>query len=235
MILTRSILMILTLSSAVGLANAQDRLVFDTKINFENEAAAPGAGDKRTTATANTVSEQGLRRRKAVTSSAIGIKNYNSRLIAAVYREAARHKIDPVLVFSLIWQESAGKLRVVSPKGAKGALQLMPGTAARYGVTNPFDPDQAVTGGVAYLVWLLDRYHGNVAQALAGYNAGEGSVDAFSTGRTLVLKTGKVINRGGVRREIPPYAETENYVERIASNYRRLRQLKAAAQDSEQH
>lgn len=197
----------------------QDRFVLDVKTDFAREVAAEEVGDKRPAAAAKTVSGKKVARGPA----GMHIKTYNSRVIAAVHREAARHRIDPLLVFSLIEQESGGKLRVVSPAGARGVMQLMPGTAARFGVRDSFDPDQAVRAGVEYLVWLLDRYNGNVAKALAGYNAGEGSVDAFSTGRTLVLKTGKVINRRGIKRDIPPYRETENYVERIAAHYRRLR------------
>src|SRR5713101_842709 len=152
------------------------------------------------------------------------VEGYNGRLVAAVYRECARYRIDPRLVFSLIWEESGGKLHVVSPKGAAGPMQLMPGTAVRYGARNPFDPDEAVKAGVAYLVSLLDQFGGNVSQALAAYNAGSVPVDAFLNGKTVVLRGGKVVNRRGLRRAsgIPPYKETENYVENIASYYRRL-------------
>jgi hypothetical protein len=75
------------------------------------------------------------------------VEGYNSRLVAAVYRECARYRIDPRLVFSLIWQESGGKLHVVSPKGARGPLQLMPGTAVRFGARNPFDPPSDAARG----------------------------------------------------------------------------------------
>lgn len=143
----------------------------------------------------------------------------------AIYIEARRYSIDPDLVFALVWQESGGRLNAVSPKNARGPLQLMPGTAARFGVRNPHDAKQAVRGGVAYLVWLLDRYSGNVSLALASYNAGESAVDAYREGRTIVLRDGKsVINRRGIRTGgIPPYVETENYVRRIAERYRLIR------------
>jgi len=152
------------------------------------------------------------------------VEGYNSRLVAAVYRECARYRIDPRLILSLIWQESGGKLQVVSPKGARGPLQLMPGTAVRFGARNPFDPDEAVKAGVSYLVSLLDQFGGNVSQALAAYNAGSIPVDAFLNGKTVVLRGGKVVNRRGLIRAsgIPPYKETENYVENIANYYRRL-------------
>jgi soluble lytic murein transglycosylase-like protein len=143
----------------------------------------------------------------------------------AIYRESARAGIDPDLVFALVWQESGGRLTAVSPKNARGPMQLMPGTAARFGVRNPHDAKEAVRGGVAYLVWLLDRFKGNVSLALAGYNSGEASVEAYLEGKTIVLRDGKVINRRAVQSAngIPPYDETVNYVHRIAERYRALR------------
>jgi soluble lytic murein transglycosylase-like protein len=159
------------------------------------------------------------------------IRNLDRRLVAAVYRESARYRIDPQLVFSLIWQESGGKLHVISPKGARGPMQLMPQTAARYGARNPFDPDQAVRAGVAYFVELLDELQGNVSQALAGYNAGMVPVYAFLHGKRVVLANNKVVNPRGIKTigGIPPYRETENYVESIANNYRRFRQAENTA------
>lgn len=147
-----------------------------------------------------------------------------SRLERAIYRESARYHLDPNLVFAIVWQESRFKLNAVSRKNARGPMQLMPGTAARFGVRNPHDPDQAVNGGVAYLVWLLDRFNGNVSLALAAFNSGEMAVEAYLSGRTIVLNNGKVINRRGIRNDgIPPYAETVNYVRSIAQRYRLLR------------
>jgi soluble lytic murein transglycosylase-like protein len=84
-----------------------------------------------------------------------------------------------------------------------GLMQLMPATARRFGVADPDDPAQHVAGGTRYLRWLLDRYGGDVALALAGYNAGEGAVD----------------RHGG----IPPYRETQNYVRTVRSTHQWLR------------
>ena len=144
-----------------------------------------------------------------------------------VFRECERHGVDPDLVFSVIWEESRGRLGALSPVGARGPMQLMPGTAARYGVRNPNDPEQAVRGGVAYLVWLLDHFGGNVSLALSSYNAGEGATEAYRTGRSLRLATGKIINPRGVvsRNGIPLYNETQGYVSRIAARYRLLKDL----------
>ncbi len=150
---------------------------------------------------------------------------HDQRLLEeAIYKESSRHNLDPNLVFAIVWQESRFNLSAVSPKNARGPMQLMPATAARFGVRNAHDPKESVRGGVEYLVWLLDRFGGNVSLALAGFNAGEGAVEAYLYGRTLILSDGKVINRRGIRTDgIPPYAETVNYVRRIAERYRMLR------------
>lgn len=141
----------------------------------------------------------------------------------AIYEESAKYKIDPNLVLALVWQESGFKVHAVSAKNARGPMQLMPQTAARFGVRNPHDAKESVRGGVRYLVELLDRFGGNVSLALAAYNAGELSVEAYLYGKTVILD-GKVINRHGIRNDgIPPYAETINYVRRVAERYRLLR------------
>jgi soluble lytic murein transglycosylase-like protein len=111
-----------------------------------------------------------------------------------------RYGVDPYLVFCVMHQESRFGSGAVSPKGAQGLMQLMPGTAARYGVTNPYDPAQNIMAGTRYLRDLLRMFGGRVDLALAGYNAGEGAV----------MKYG---NR------VPPYNETRNYVRIIGARY----------------
>jgi len=121
-----------------------------------------------------------------------------------------RHHIDPDFISSVIHAESGFNPRAVSPKGAQGLMQLMPGTASRLGVTNAFDPRANVEGGTRYLTELLQRYNFDVIKALAAYNAGPLRVQQY----------------GGV----PPYNETRAYVARIVRDYNRkkIAQRKAA-------
>lgn len=116
---------------------------------------------------------------------------------------ARQVSLDPMLIKSVMHAESAFNPDAVSHKGASGLMQLMPGTARRYGVSSIFDPRQNVMGGARYLSFLLERFDGDLELALAGYNAGENAVD----------------RSGGV----PPYAETRRYVSKVMRLYRRYR------------
>ncbi len=122
-----------------------------------------------------------------------------------------RHHIDPDFISSVIHAESGFNPRAVSPKGAQGLMQLMPGTASKLGVSNAFDPRANVEGGTRYLTELLQRYNFDVVKALAAYNAGPLRVQQY----------------GGV----PPYYETRAYVARIVRDYNRkkIAQRKAVA------
>jgi soluble lytic murein transglycosylase-like protein len=119
---------------------------------------------------------------------------YGAEITAA----ASKHGIDPALLAGLVKQESGFDPNAGSPAGAQGLTQLMPATAASLGVTNVHDPVEALEGGAKYLRQQLDRFNGDVARALAAYNAGPGAVERF----------------GGV----PPYAETQEYVRRVQAN-----------------
>lgn len=110
----------------------------------------------------------------------------------AVEQIASRHSLLPELLHSVIQVESNYNPYAVSPKGAQGLMQLIPATARRFGVGNPFNPVENIEGGARYLRYLLDLYNGNSPLALAAYNAGEGAVQKY----------------GGV----PPYKETQNYL-----------------------
>jgi soluble lytic murein transglycosylase-like protein len=104
-------------------------------------------------------------------------------------------KVSPALVLAVMGIESGGDATAVSPKGAQGLMQLIPDTAARFGVTDATDPVQNIKGGVAYLDWLMDQFDLDPVMVLAAYNAGEGAVTA---------------NDG-----VPPYAETRDYVPKV--------------------
>ncbi len=127
---------------------------------------------------------------------------------------SGRYRLDPDLVNSVIKAESGFNVRAVSPKGAQGLMQLMPGTASQLGVPNAFDPEANVEGGAKYLRELLERYNFDLVKALAAYNAGPQRVEQF----------------GGV----PPYYETRVYVAKIVRDFNRKKeaQKKAAAKPS---
>jgi len=115
-----------------------------------------------------------------------------------------RNAVDPLLLYAIMHQESTFKARAMSNKGARGLMQLMPGTAQRFGVTSIWDPRQNIEGGTRYMRFLLDLFDGDVNLALAGYNAGEGAV----------MKYGH---------RVPPYSETQEYVRRISRRYDLIR------------
>lgn len=124
----------------------------------------------------------------------------NARVDNLIRHYGAQYTVDPYLIYCLMSQESGFIAGAISPKGAQGLMQLMPGTAARYGVTNPYDIEQNIKGGTRYLKDLLKMFKGRVDLALAGYNAGEGAV----------MKYGYTV---------PPYNETRNYVRLILKRY----------------
>jgi soluble lytic murein transglycosylase-like protein len=119
---------------------------------------------------------------------------------ALIRQNGARYGVDPYFIYCVIHQESSFNTNALSVKGAQGLMQLMPATAARYGVTNPNDPAQNIRGGTRYLKDLLVLFNGRIDLVLAGYNAGEGAV----------MKYGQTI---------PPYKETKDYVRLISQRY----------------
>lgn len=138
---------------------------------------------------------------------------------------ARRYGIDPRILRVLCYLESRFRLNAISPKGARGPMQFMPETAARYGLSNPHDPRPAIYAAARYFRDLLSRFDGRIDLAFAAYSAGEGTVEAFRNGRVLRLSNGKVINAGrSVTGGIPPYRETQNYV-RLAIDLLRDREL----------
>lgn len=121
-----------------------------------------------------------------------------------IQNAARKYGVDEAIVRAIIHAESAYRPHVVSPKNAQGLMQLIPATARRFGVRDPFDPAQNIEGGVQYLAFLLMRYGNDLNLAAAAYNAGEGAVDRY--------------------KGVPPYKETKNYVARVgqlADRYRK--------------
>jgi soluble lytic murein transglycosylase-like protein len=131
------------------------------------------------------------------------ISSGNAIIDALANEAAGRYHLDPCLILSVMNAESGYNRMAVSPKGASGLMQLMPATATRLGVRNIFDPRENVLAGASYLRWLLDRFGGDVRLALAGYNAGEGAVELYGY-------------------KIPPFLETQNYVQVIYARYSRI-------------
>ncbi|MGI8735223.1 MAG: lytic transglycosylase domain-containing protein [Pyrinomonadaceae bacterium] len=126
------------------------------------------------------------------------------RIDALIRQNGAKYGVDPYLIFCVMEQESHFNAYALSPKGARGLMQLMPGTAARFGVRHSFDPGQNIAGGTRYLKQLMAKFNGRVDLVLASYNAGEGAVVRFG-------------------HRVPPYRETRNYVKRISFRYRQAK------------
>lgn len=125
---------------------------------------------------------------------------FRSKFDKLIVAAARKFDVDAALISAVIKAESDFNPREVSNKGARGLMQLMPATAARFGVRNSFDPAANIDGGVRYLHWLLETFGGNADLAVAAYNAGEGNVRKYNG--------------------IPPFRETINYINRIATHVR---------------
>ena len=123
-------------------------------------------------------------------------------LDSLILQNGSKYNVDPYLIFLVMEQESHFNTHAVSPKGARGLMQLMPGTAGRFGVRRPHDAAQNISGGTRYLRELLNRFNNRVDLVLASYNAGEGAVAKFG-------------------QRVPPYRETRHYVKKISYRYKR--------------
>lgn len=138
------------------------------------------------------------------TGTLSGFTTGDSTVDSYILESGRRNSVDPLLLYAIMHQESTFKPRAMSNKGARGLMQLMPGTAQRFGVASIWNPRQNIEGGTRYMRFLLDLFDGDVKLALAGYNAGEGAVMKY-----------------GYR--IPPYSETQEYVRRISKRYDLIR------------
>lgn len=134
---------------------------------------------------------------------------FASRFDAAIVEAARRFDVDAALVSAVIKAESDFNPRVVSHKGARGLMQLMPATARRFGVTDSFDPVANIYGGTRYLRWLLQTFDGNADLAVAAYNAGEGNVWKY--------------------KGVPPFRETVSYIRKIAGHVKKADEARRQA------
>lgn len=128
------------------------------------------------------------------------VDNQTKQVVLGIVDKVSTHQgVDKHLVTSVIKAESGFNPVAISPKGAMGVMQLIPATAKRFNVNDPYNPEDNIAGGVKYLKFLLERYQGNVMLAVAAYNAGEGAVDRYQG--------------------VPPYPETQEYVKRVLNHY----------------
>ncbi|HKP45897.1 MAG TPA: lytic transglycosylase domain-containing protein [Pyrinomonadaceae bacterium] len=203
-LLFASIIVSVSLVSAHGQTSAYRVDNFDLgsgiRIEAPAVAATKRAGGRMKAAHATTIN---------LSSSLSGFTTGDTSVDNFIIESGHRNLVDPLLLYAIMHQESTFKPRAMSNKGARGLMQLMPGTAARFGVSSIWDPKQNIEGGARYMRFLLDQFDGDVKLALAGYNAGEGAV----------MKYG---NR------IPPYSETQEYVRRISRRYELIRDPLAA-------
>ncbi len=138
----------------------------------------------------------------------VGAGNEMISYAEEINRAAETHDVNPALIAAVIHAESNFKIRAHSQVGAQGLMQIMPSTARMLGCRNSWDPAQNIFAGAKYLRQLMDRFNGNLAHAIAAYNAGPGAVSKHNG--------------------IPPYKETRNYVKKVLGHYTRYQKIFAS-------
>lgn len=158
------------------------------------------------------VRDRKQRRFRANTRLRQRAKLYEPYIAAA----ARKYGVDPRVLWTLAYLETRFRPELVSPKKARGLMQFMPATAKRFNLKNPHDAAAAIDAAARYVRELTARFDGRLDLVLAGYNAGEGAVECYRSGRTIRTSGGKVINPRGIRTSsgVPPYKETRSYVRR---------------------
>jgi|GEM_PF-1263104 len=166
----------------------------------------------------------GVRKRRQLRIRRLSRMRERARLYEPYIAAAARrHGVDPRALWTIAFLETRFRPELVSPVNARGLMQFMPGTARRFKLKNPHDGPAAIDAAARYVKQLAEQFGGRLDLVLAGYNAGEGAVDCYRTGRSLRTSTGKIINPRGIKTSgVPPYRETLSYVKRGLLVYNRL-------------
>ncbi len=193
-------------ASAIAPTRRQSHAWFWEQYRTDADAAGPGRW---------TAALESLRTHRAggrALFSESRLRDIKGKFETQIAAAARAHGVSEVLLLAVIAVESAGHTKAVSPKGAKGLMQLIPATARRFGVADSFDPAQNILGGAAYLDWLLRNFGEDAILALAGYNAGEGAVERH--------------------KGVPPYSETRDYVVKVFDALAAARELCRTPADS---
>lgn len=184
----------------VGMADIYQYTDKDGVVHFSNIGVGNGKKYKRWKTTVMAEQQMTTPPRSSAPSRApLSSSKFPSAYVDIINTACGRHGVDPALVHAVVKVESDFNPYALSRKGAMGLMQLMPQTAVVMNVGNSFNPQENIDGGVKYLRYLIDRYEGNLQLALAAYNSGETAVKKWGT--------------------IPPYRETQNYVQRIMKLY----------------
>ena len=158
----------------------------------------------------------GVRDRKQLRFRSNTLMRQRARMYEPYIVEAAqKYGVDPRALWTVAYLETRFRPELVSPKKARGLMQFIPGTAARFNLKNPHDAVAAIDAAARYVRELTAQFGGRLDLVLASYNAGEGAVECYRSGRTLRTSGGKIINPRGIKTSgVPPYAETQSYVRR---------------------
>jgi soluble lytic murein transglycosylase-like protein len=188
-----------TMAAEQGHASAQESLAKLSNVSPSSTLLACLLPDPPASIADNSALDAAQNEKKAITEKTAALFYSQHRILKLVNKLAPRYDIDANLAMTFIAVESGFNVLATSPKNAQGLMQLIPETAERFGVKDPYKAEDNIKGGLAYLQWLLAYYKGDIKLVAAAYNAGEGAVEKY--------------------KGVPPYAETQMYVKKIAKLY----------------